>query len=103
MSDQLQIDLMPAARRTDPATSHEAAALAVGLATRHRTLILGALGLHGAMGKTRIAKVTGLDDVAVARRLPELERIGMVEPTGGRETSASGRPERVWGVSRKVR
>lgn len=88
------IDL-PGARRTDPATSHAAAEAAAELALRHHGLVLAALR-QGAAGKDAIARSTGLDGVAVARRLPELQRMGLVRLTGRTVASASGRQEREW-------
>ena len=93
--------VMPRARRSDPQTSKDAAASAGDLASTHRSQVLGALAVHGAMGKTRIAAVTGIGDVAVARRLSELGEAGLATPTGQTERSASGRAERVWKAVRR--
>lgn len=94
--NQMSIDFAPAARRTDPATSHQAAAQARELAAAHQRAILAALEAHGAMGKDRIAMHAGLDGVAVCRRLTELERMGLVCLTGRIVQSNSGRNEREW-------
>jgi hypothetical protein len=51
------------------------------------------------MGKDMIAQKTGLDPNAVARRLPELKRMAMVELTGKTVTSKAGRKEREWKAS----
>lgn len=86
----------PRARRSDPVTSHLAAQSAVELQKAHFEIILTCLKNHGALGKDGIAARTRLDGVAVARRLPELERKGLVVPTGNLVPSTSGRPEREW-------
>ena len=107
-SDNLTIDLFarPAfkvnprklARRTDPSTSHAAAEKAQNLAFQHFEKIVDCLKKHGAKGKDGIAELSGLDGNQVARRLPELARLGYVELTGRLTTSKSGRAEREWRV-----
>lgn len=87
------------ARSTDPETSHLAAAAARELARQHSTLILMCLNRHGPLGKDGISRHTGIDGVAVCRRLPELERDGLARPTGNNVTSDSGRLEREWAVT----
>lgn len=77
MSAQLTLLLpFPAARRLDPATSHDAARKAASFANNHSTLILAAMG-HGGTYK-EIAARCGLERHAVARRLKELESVGRV-------------------------
>lgn len=83
------------ARAGDPETSHAAAAAVPGFASAHFSAIVEALK-EGPATKTVIAARTGLDGVAVARRLPELQKRGAVEPTGETRPSATGRPEREW-------
>ena len=93
-------DLPPLARRTDPATSHAAAAQAKELQARHHRLILAALEQHGPMGKDAIAaRIQGMDGVAVCRRLTELHRAGKIALTGRNVMSNSGRHEREWGLA----
>jgi predicted transcriptional regulator len=84
------------ARSLDPATSHAAADQAQDLARQHFDLIVGCLQRFGARGKDGIAELTGLDGNQVARRLPELAKIGLVELTGRVTKSKSGRAEREW-------
>lgn len=86
---------MNLARHSDPATSHAAAQMALMFADDHCARILAALE-HGPAGKTLIASRTGLDHVAIARRLPELQRSGRARTTGRTVPSASGRSEREW-------
>ena len=89
----------PAARRSDPATSHDAAAQAGGLAKRHQRVILACLVAHGPGSKDRIASLTNLTGTQVARRTPELERLGCIEITGAKVLSTAGCWERVWMAS----
>ena len=86
----------PAARRHDPATSHQAAADAKQLQARHHRLILECLREHGALGKDGIAARTSITGVAVARRMAELQREGLVRWTGRTVPSTAGRAEREW-------
>lgn len=98
--EQMPLELTRA-RRTDPATSHAAAAAAGELARHHAAAILGALVQAGERGLTihEAAGVTGIDHVAVARRLPELERRGVVRATELTRLSPSRRAARVWVVA----
>jgi hypothetical protein len=88
------------ARRTDPITSHLAAASISDAAKAHYELIVTCLKKYGPMGKDSIAMHTNMngfaDGNAVARRLPEIEKMGLVEPTGKLVLSRSGRKEREW-------
>lgn len=84
------------ARSTDPATSHAAARLADAFKADHHARILAALKAIGPAGKDRIGKHAGITGEAAARRLPELERMGLAKPTGDTEPSETGRAERKW-------
>lgn len=98
--NQLSIFEAPAARSSDPETSHQAAAQAVELQAKHHRLILACLSEHGPMGKDGIAaRVRGLDGVAVCRRLTELERTNRIRLTGRVVKSTSGRNEREWAIA----
>ena len=87
--------LFKRARSLDPVTSH-AAAEQVDFASQHFDKILDCLQRFGARGKDGIAELTGLDGNQVARRLPEMARVGLVELTGRTTKSNSGRSEREW-------
>jgi predicted Rossmann fold nucleotide-binding protein DprA/Smf involved in DNA uptake len=89
------LPLFGAARSSDPATSHQAAAQAGGLATEHQRLILDALG-QGPAGASGIAARCGLSGHQVNKRLTELARAGRIVETGRTVRSASGRGEREW-------
>ena len=59
-------------------------------------LIYQCLLEHGPLGKDGIARLTGLDPNQVARRLPEMKKLGVVDTTGQTVTSNAGRSEREW-------
>jgi hypothetical protein len=83
------------ARSLDPVTSH-AAAEQFKSGDLHFKLIVHCLERFGPLGKDGIAYLIGLDSNQVARRLPEMARLGMVELTGHTTKSRSGRAEREW-------
>lgn len=68
----------PAARASDPPTSHRAARRVPQRG--HALKVLEALAA-GPAGQTEIARRTGLTVAAVSKRLPELRRDGFVEYT----------------------
>jgi predicted ArsR family transcriptional regulator len=51
---------------------------------------------HGPRGKDGIARITKLNSNQVARRLPEMAKLGLVEETGKLVLSDAGRKERQW-------
>ena len=83
-------------RCSDPVTSYEAADAAKDLATKHFGIIVDCLKAHGALGKDGIARHSGLEANQVARRLNELLKLGLIELTGNKVKSNSGRNEREW-------
>ena len=85
--------VFPRARTRDPITSHLAAAQ-VTTADSHYAAIHYALTVYGPAGKDRIAELSCLDPSQVARRLPEMRRLGLVGLTGETVQSNSGRAER---------
>ena len=87
--------VFPRARTRDPVTSHLAAAQ-VTTADSHYQAIHDALAGWGPMGKDEIAALAGLDPSQVARRLPEMRKLGLVGLTGEMVQSRSGRQEREW-------
>jgi len=87
--------LFKRARSLDPVTSH-AAAEQFKSGDLHFKLIVHCLERFGPLGKDGIAYLAGLDSNQVARRLPEMARLGMVELTGHTIKSKSGRAEREW-------
>jgi hypothetical protein len=96
-----QLDLLAEtvrARRTDPATSHKAAARVAEFQGGHVDRILATLKRHGPMTVDEIAKLSGLRSQQVNKRLPEMARAtpALVVPTGHERPSDSGHSERVW-------
>ena len=83
------------ARSLDPVTSH-AAAEQFKSGDLHFDLIVHCLQRFGPLGKDGISYLIGLDGNQVARRLPEMKRLGLVELTGQVTKSKSGRAEREW-------
>lgn len=96
--NQLQLGFDPhlLARRTDPVTSHQAAQRVREFASGHAATVLECLRKYGPCTVDEIAKHTPLLAQQTNKRLPELQRAGLVKPTGEIRLSASGRPERVW-------
>lgn len=96
----------PAARNTDPPTSHEAAEqhTASGKRAQQRDAVARALIEHGQGGVTsdELAEAAGMDRYLVARRLPELltrNRAfvrGYKESPERRKSTISGRAAMVW-------
>lgn len=84
------------ARKNDPETSKQAAVDIEAAAPHHFSKIHDVLTKFGPLGKDGIAYFSLLDGNAVARRLPEMKRLKMVELTGNTVTSNSGRKEREW-------
>jgi len=87
-------------RRQDPETSKQAAKAAARFAASHAGRVLSALKEYGPMVARGLAHATGLTQVQVCRRLPDLEEAGLAEPTGRTRTWDAGvvghMPERVW-------
>jgi hypothetical protein len=79
----------PRARSTDPETSKAAAAHALAFAESHAGKIFAALATPGTCKE--IGARIGLDHVAVARRLSEMEEANLIETTGEKRDGC-----RVW-------
>ena len=84
------------ARNNDPITSWQAADEAKDLAKAHAAVILKTLMEQGPLGKDGIAFFAVMDGHQVARRLPEMERDGLVGLTGRTVKSIANRAEREW-------
>ena len=93
-----QMPNFPRVRTTDPLTSFEAAESIKPVASKHYEIILDCLKTHGALGKDGIASLTNLGNMQVARRLHELQRLGLIHLTGKTVKSNSNRNEREWSV-----
>jgi predicted ArsR family transcriptional regulator len=98
--NQIAIDFaVPRARRGDPSTSHDAAASMRKAASAQAAAVLADLRRHGPAGASTIAARSGLTQIQVCRRLPELREAGLARPTDRRERTAAGRSERVWAAN----
>ena len=87
-------------RRDDPSTSYGAASRAGTLASVHQEAIMACLRMQTApIGATAIGSLTGLTQVQVCRRLPELLEDGRVRICEGVAPTASGRSERLWRIA----
>ncbi len=85
------------ARSTDPMTSHKAAQAAQKFAPRQHARIQEALEMIGQpAGAHEIAEISGLTQVQVCKRLPEMQRAGLVAPTGEIRPTGWGGSERLW-------
>jgi hypothetical protein len=90
------------ARKADPATSHRAAAQveSSGTAAAHREKIVAALRAVDGQTSDEIANLAGLDRVAAARRMKELETAGRVRRGPERKSNVSGNAGVTWWVAR---
>ena len=90
-------DVTPA-RATDPHTSHLAAAeiVASGARAEQQAHVLSAVRAMPGCTSAELAEVFGLDRYAFARRLPEVERQGLVTRDGARICDVSGRQALTW-------
>jgi hypothetical protein len=86
--------IIPRARNNDALTSHEAAFHALTFAKHYRARILAVL--IRPMTIYDIAEQTGLDHVQIARRMPELQTMGLARPTGATERGRTGGMCRLW-------
>ena len=70
----------PLSRRSDPETSRAAAEKSADFRAKHEARIFGAIFEAGERGANyrEIAAATGLEPVAVARRLKGMERRGLI-------------------------
>lgn len=90
----------PRARRTDPQTSHDAAAAMRRAATAQASKVFAALKKMQKAGAEQIGLLCTMPAYTVRKRLPELQDAGLVSPTGQRRQTMSGRSERIWSVIR---
>ena len=88
----------PRVRKTDPVTSFQAAESIRPVAPKHYSVIADCLQTYGPLGKDGISAMTNLDSNQVARRLNEMNKLGLIKLTGKTVQSNSGREEREWTV-----
>lgn len=86
------------ARNTDPVTSHLAAAEIVdsGVADRQRSIAYKAVCLDPRLTSRELSSYCELDRYQLARRLPELIKMGLLENGVVRECARSGRKALTW-------
>ena len=89
----------PVARNTDPPTSHEAADSMVDAAGAQQSAILDALRSWGPMNHSQLDDFLGYPAHTSNRRLPELRRMGLVERTGAKTLTSSGRQAYVYRIT----
>lgn len=96
---QLDLFVPPgtSARRTDPTTSHQAAADARTNATTHRARVLATLRAHPeGLTDFELAAILGLQQTSAGKRRGELRDAGQVCDSGARRPSPSGSSAIVW-------
>ena len=89
------------ARRTDPESSHEAAAELVesGRVNDQCQRVLEALQRFDRTTSAELAWHSGMDRFVVARRLPDLERKGLAKKGGYKHCPVGGRKAVWWTVT----
>lgn len=71
---------LPLAKTVDPETSHQAAAKVGSFSVTHESKILAALANYGPMTSSEIGQKSGLEYMAVVRRMKKLADVdGLVE------------------------
>ena len=85
----------PRVRNSDPVTSHQAAESITDVSS-HYAQILEALSTIGPLGKDGISFYSRLDPNQIARRLKEMQKLGLIRLTGKTVKSNSNHPEREW-------
>jgi hypothetical protein len=91
------------ARTTDPETSHEAAASVTDLRKRQNHVlqclkVFGPFSLEGLVTAYKFHGYIQQSDSGIRTRCSELVRMGLVEDSGQRARTASGRQAIVWRV-----
>lgn len=88
----------PAARSTDPATSHLAADTITASGQRHAQLVqtIQAVEQHPGLTSYELSVRTGLDRYMLARRLPEAVTAGRVVKGGARECTVTRHKATLW-------
>lgn len=85
------------ARTSDPVTSHEAAEAAEKLVSDQGQRVLeGLKRAGGKAGASQIGWIVGMEPYAARKRLPELERAGLVRRLEETGMTRSGRREQLW-------
>lgn len=100
MPDLFDFDFSPGARRTDPDTSHLAAAAHPRIRARDRRLVLFELERHPAgLTDFELAANLGRQQTSVGKRRGELRDWGWVYDTGFYRPAPSGSKAIVWALT----
>jgi len=91
------------ARSKDPDTSQASAAAAETIATAHKSKIYAVLKSIGPLTGHQIAPHAGIDAHRVMKRTADLAREGVIEDSGERRPTPSGRYAIVWRISKRGR
>lgn len=88
----------PLARRTDPESSHIAARsmVASGALSDQQRISVALVRAYPNHTSDELAALGTLDRYQLARRLPEVERLGFVERGAIRKSNTTGRPSCTW-------
>ena len=89
----------PAARLTNPDTSHAAAQSMREQARVQRAQIVACLRQHGPMTADEIDQQMGYRPTTAGRRMAELAKLGTVRTNGETRLTRSGRAAEVWDVT----
>lgn len=92
------MSLSPAARTTDPVSSHLAADdhTASGKRGRHIGIVIDAVRRHPGKTSAELAPICGLERHEVARRTSDAERCGAIRKGQIRRCDISGRSAVTW-------
>jgi predicted transcriptional regulator len=93
----------PLARRTDPATSKAAAAAIVPKLGELQRAVLEAVRLYPGRTRNELARIHDWHPSEVSKRLPELERQGLVTRGPERVCTATGRACATWTATERAR
>ena len=92
----------PASRLTDPATSHEVEehVNASGIRDGQARVVFEALRRHEGATAAELARAMGLDRHAVARRLPDLEKLNLARKGESRRCRVTRKNAITWYIAR---
>ena len=95
---QLAINFAPAARKTDPITSHYSAEAhtASGKRGHNVGLVIDAVRAHPGHTSAELVKFCGLERHEVARRTSDAEKAGAIVKGSPRHCNTSGRLAVTW-------
>ncbi|MEM9521594.1 MAG: hypothetical protein AAGA37_19955 [Actinomycetota bacterium] len=96
-----EFDPLKAARRTDRATSHEAARLVAGNVTESQKRVLAAHAAHpdGLIDHDAAAEIRTMPLGSVQKRRHALEGAGLIEPIDEKRLSPFGTPATVYRIT----